>query len=458
MDVKELQAYRRGLYQAVFSNTIPDRVPVQDSIGAEFMIQYAGKDLMITQYEYTEELVEEIFEKAILEVRRGDNFSAGSARNAVSLMLTQSLTTQMGSSGFLQHPEMTFMEADEYDEYIKNPFDFTIEKIYPRQNRQIAKGGAYRSMAVVARMAAEADQAAIFAKVTRKLVEKYGLHSEPAGASSGTQPPFDTIADFARGFSKIPMDMRRCPEKIMAAMDALMPQLIIRGIPRNPNVLGSCKIMTHMAAFLSNKQYDKFYFPHFKELHHILAEKGVYMCDVLEQDWTRFIDSLAEMPMGTRYYIEQGDAKQFKDKLGKNFVLAGLYPITFLRAYSKEKCIDKAKELMDIFAPGGNYYFAFDKTAQAPSDVNIENYISVMEYVKENYHYDNAGETVNTAVKREDTIIRGLADKYPAFESKYLPSWDEYKKEYPPTDPKAEKYMKAAYEKYIARLGMGTSY
>ncbi len=458
MDAKELKAYRTQLYTDLYNNTIPDRVPVQDGVGIEFMIQYAGKDLLTTQYSYSEDLLEEIYEKSFQDVRRGDTLSAGFARNAINLMLTQDVSSCMGSSGFIQHPEKCYMTPDEYDEYIANPFDFMIEKISPRQSKQIAKGGAYRSIAVLLRTYASMDQNAIFGKVTSKLTEKYGFYSEPAGTGSGTQPPFDTIADFARGFSQIPADLRRCPEKVMAAMDATMPYLIVKGIPKKPSIMGSCKIMTHMAAFLSNKQYDKFYFPHFKELHHIYAEKGIYMSNFLEQDWTRFIDSLTEMPMGTRFYMEQGDLKQFKDKLGKKFVLGGYFPISYLRAYDKQKCIDKAKEVIDIMAPGGNWYFCFDKTAQTPNDINVENYRAVMEYVLENGHYDNAGQPVQTELTREGTTIHGYADKYPAFHSKYMLSFDEYKKEYPPINEKAEELMKKAYEKYIARLGFGTAF
>ena len=32
------------------------------------------------------------------------------------------------------------------------------------------------------------------------------------------------------------------------------------------------------------------------------------------------------------------------------------YPITLLGTGTKEQCIDKAKELLDILAPGGNYF------------------------------------------------------------------------------------------------------
>lgn len=453
MDVNELRSYRKKLYTDLFTNVIPDRVPVQDGLGVEYLIQYSGRNLLCAQYEYSEEMLIDVYDKAAREVLRGDTLGAGYARNAVGIMMDQNVANRMGASGFIQHPEVSCMSPDEYDEFIENPYDFFLEKVSPRQSRQVAKGGAFRSRAVLMRYLSAMDQNAAFANATSLMAERYGFHREPAGSSSITQPPFDIIADFCRGFSHIPMDMRRCPEKLHAAMDAIMPFILRMGVPANPNVLGSAKIMTHMPAFLSLKQYEEFYLPQFVDQHHIYAEKGIYLSDFLEQDWTRFVDSLDEMPMGTRFYMEKGDPKKFKDGLGKKFVLGGMYPIAMLRSGTKEQCIDKAKELLDIMAPGGNYYFCMDKSALSLEDVNVENYIAVLEYIKENYHYDNAGELVNTELKREDTIVTGKAKKYPEFKSKYILTFDEYKKEYPPVDDIVEPYMRKAYDKYIAKLG-----
>lgn len=166
----------------------------------------------------------------------------------------------------------------------------------------------------------------------------------------------------------------------------------------------------------------------------------------LEGDWTRFVDYLYELPQGTRLWMEYGDPKVFKEKLGKKMVLGGFYPITLLGTGTKEQCIDKAKELLDILAPGGNYFFIFDKSALNPNDINPENYVAVLEYVIENGKYDNPGELVTTA-KREDSIQK-YSHLYPKFESKYIVSFEEFKKEYPPVDPRIEPLMRAAYEKY----------
>lgn len=212
-------------------------------------------------------------------------------------------------------------------------------------------------------------------------------------------------------------------------------------------------IMTHMGVFLNNKDFEQFYWPTFNQLCHIAAEQGQAMQIFLEGDWTRFIDHLQELPQGTQLWMEYGDAQQFKDRLGKKMILGGLYPITLLGTATKEKCVDKVKELLDIMAPGGNFTFIFDKFALNPSDINPENYVAVLEYVLEHGKYENAGELVTTA-KKEDSVQK-YSHLYPEFKSKYLVSFDDFKKEYPPVDERVEPLMRAAYERYSAMIDRG---
>ncbi|NLN07651.1 MAG: hypothetical protein GX167_08540 [Firmicutes bacterium] len=445
MNVKALQEFRTKMYTDLYTGIVPERFPVQDGLQIEWYIQYAGKDLMTTQYSLTADVLIEILEKG-REVARGDMAPAMFPRNPIGMMFQQSLVNEMSKTGMIQHPERTFMEEDEYDELIKNPHEFIMEKCLPRMNRGYAKGEVHRALNFAKYVLSALDQANALAVAAATIRDRYGLFAYPEGSTALQAVPFDFIADFLRGFSKIPLDMRRRPEKLLAAMEALMPYLIYQGRNKIKSPLGCNMIMTHMAAFLSTKDFEKFYWPTFYKICHICAERGQAVSIFLEGDWTRFLDYLQELPQGTRLYMEYGDPRKFKDKLGKKMILGGFYPLTLLKHASKEKCLDKAKELIDILAPGGNYYFCFDKGALNLNDINPENYIAVMEYVLENSKYDNAGEPATTA-KKEDSIKK-FSHLYPEFKSKYLVSFDEFKAEYPPIDERVEPLMRAAYEKY----------
>ncbi len=280
--------------------------------------------------------------------------------------------------------------------------------------------------------------------------ERYGFFDYPKGSVGMQLIPFDFIADFNRGFSQAVLDMKRMPEKVLEAIQATMPFAIHMAKTPVQHPLGTNFIMTHMATFLSRKDFEKFYWPTFYQLCHINAERGQSMTIFCEDDWTRYLDELSDLPQGTKIFMEYGDPQKFKDKLGKKMILGGFYPLTLLKNGTKEQCIDKAKELLDILAPGGNYFFTFDKGALTLNDINPENYVSVMEYVIENSKYSNAGQQVTTA-KKEDSI-RKFSHLYPDFHSKYIISFDDFIKDYPPVDIKIEPLMRAAYDRYSGEV------
>ncbi|QSX09011.1 uroporphyrinogen decarboxylase [Alkalibacter rhizosphaerae] len=441
---QQMKEYRTKLFEDLFTGVIPDRIPVKDAVGLEFLIQYSGRDLMTTQYQYSTELLVDIFEKG-REICRGDTPVSAFARDPIGLMFQKSSLMEMSKSGFIQHAEKSVMDAEDYDEFIKNPYDFVLEVLQPRINKGY-DNDVNRAHNYAKSLLSGMEQGRAFGEAEATMVERYGLFRRPFGSVGMQIVPFDFITDMYRGFSKIPMDMRRCPEKLLEALEAIMPYAIWLGKPNVINPLGCNMIMTHMAAFLSTEQFEKFYFPTFNKVCHIAAEQGQPMQIFLEGDWTRFIDHLQELPQGTQLWMEYGDPQKFKDKLGKKMVLGGFYPLTLLGNGTKQQCIDKAKELIDILAPGGNYQFITDKSALALGDVNPENYVAVLEYILENGKYDNAGELVTTE-KKEDSIQK-YSHLYPKFESKYVESFEELTKDHPPADPRVEPLMRAAHEKY----------
>lgn len=103
----------------------------------------------------------------------------------------------------------------------------------------------------------------------------------------------------------------------------------------------------------------------------------------------RYLDYLWELPENTIMRFEYGDPRLVAEKLGGRHILSGFYPITLLQTGTKEQCIDKAKELLDILAPTGKFWFQADKSIiSADKDGKIaENLRAVLEYVTENGSY-----------------------------------------------------------------------
>ncbi|MBU5302223.1 uroporphyrinogen decarboxylase family protein [Eubacterium callanderi] len=384
----------------VYDGVIPKRVPIGAVLPLEFCIQYGGLDLGKTQwtldgvYEATDRLCGELpLESAPL----------GTPRYPAYLTLLGAKTYVMGDSGFMQHPEVMGMEPEDYDDFIKSPRDFIIEIVFPKLFTNWGKDSVSRALSFAGALLAHNDYQNKHAAIVKKLREKYTFYTPPIGSLGGVTAPFDYLADFLRGFTGITKDIKRCPEKIAEACDAVLPFLFEKGLPANPHKYGQTFMPLHMATYLRNKEFDKFYWPSFHRLVEALHDAGQPCYIFCEADWTRYLDYLWELPEGTRFCFEYGDPQTIKDKLGKKHILSGLYPVTYLKTATKQECVDKAKELIDIMAPGGNYIFNFDKNPFVMSDVNLDNYKAVLEYVAQNSNYANAGERSRPAETHSET-------------------------------------------------------
>lgn len=425
-NIKDLQAQRTQLFTDLYTGTIPKRIPINTALPLEFMIEYAKKDLGRTQW--TREDMKAIYEKSF-ETTCSDGYPASFARYPAHFQILGAKAFIMGSNGIIQHPEISGMMPEDYDAFIENPYDCLMEKIFPRLYPALDTDPVSRSMALAKAMKAYYEYIESYGAIDAELINKHGFFAAPPGSSTGVTTPFDFLSDFPRGFKGITMDIKRCPEKILAACEAILPLSIKKGTPAKASPLGANFIALHMATYLRTKDFEKYYWPSFYKLVHALAEKGQTCQIFCEDNWMRYLDYLYELPQGTRFYFEYGDPKLIKEKLGKKHIISGLYPITYLKTATKQQCIDKAKALIDIMAPGGNYWFNFDKSPYSLNTVNPENYLAVLEYVRDNGTYANAGEKVWTKPK-EDSIDHVLKD-IPEFKSKYYTPYSEFKKTNP---------------------------
>ena len=120
-----------------------------------------------------------------------------------------------------------------------------------------------------------------------------------------------------------------------------------------------------------------------KKLVEELVKTNTNVSIFLEHDFTRFLDYIRELPAGCQLMAEFGDPKVFKEKLGDKFILTGFYPLAMLKTGTLNEIQDKAKEIIDILAPGGRYIFSLDKSILRVSDVEIDKYQALLRFVKE---------------------------------------------------------------------------
>ncbi|GAW31018.1 uroporphyrinogen decarboxylase family protein [Carboxydocella sp. JDF658] len=382
-DTMALSQERTQLFHDIIDGKIPKRVPISVSAQLEFTIQYAGRDLTEVQWNPVD--LEEIFDKVCQDFI-SDTLPVMAFRFPSWYKILGAKNWVMSSSGFLQHPEVEGMAVEDYDAFIESPFDCIVERVLPRLYSELDTDSTTRAMVLAKAFKAFHDEMGNAGRIYGNLIKKYG-YAFVNFYSGFCEAPFDFVADQLRGFKNITIDIRRIPDKVEAAVEAVTPWMIKMGTPPKPSYYEATFIPLHMAPYLRNKDFERFYWPTFKKTVEGLKAVGMRANLFVEHDWMRFIDYLAELPEGTIMMFEYGDPKLIKEKLGKKHIITGLYPVSLLKTGTKQQCIDKAKELIDILAPGGNYIFGFDKALITADSVNIENTRAVLEYVANNAKY-----------------------------------------------------------------------
>lgn len=434
-----LQKEREEIYHNILNGKTPSRIPVQCPIGMEAAVDYSNMHPGEVNWDMTK--LEAVFDKVCEDFPT--DVPPGVGRRIPSYyQLLGSKPIQMGSSGVMQHPNIEGMTVDDYDALIASPYDCIIDTILPRLYTELDADPNKKAMALAKSMKAYNDEFAVLGGITAKLRAKYGFIMMNGGL---TTAPFDFLADFFRSFTGVSKDIRRMPEKVVEACEALTPLLIKKGKPMGPSTFGQVMIPLHMGPYMREKDFEKFYWPTLKKQVEAINEMGINVGLFVEHDYMRFLDYLYDLPENTVLRFEYGDPKIIKEKLGKKHVISGFYPLMMLHSNKKSECVDKAKELIDALAPGGKFIFDFDKSAFDMSGNIVENLQAVLEYVRVHGKYDNYDkpEPYNdfdpAKLQRRRDIVAEI-DK--GIHSKYYTPWSQYKEKHPE--------LPEAYEHVIA--------
>ncbi len=174
-----------------------------------------------------------------------------------------------------------------------------------------------------------------------------------------TKAPFDTIGDTLRGTKGIMLDMYRQPDKLLKAMEALVPIMIGMGIGAsqqtgNPQIF----IPLHKGAdgFMSDKQFKKFYWPTLKAVMVGLIEGGCIPFPALEGHWGSRLEIIQDIPKGkTMWMVDQTDMAKAKKTLGKNACLIGNVSSSMLKLATPDEVKAYCKKLIDTAGKGGGF-------------------------------------------------------------------------------------------------------
>jgi len=288
-----------------------------------------------------------------------------------------------------QYVEGEYMKKDEYDLFMKDPFDFQLRKLLPREygvfemfadvpSFSSYQGLPQRLMAMALdprfqKLAKAINDAAkfgpAFAKATRETVEGAAARGFPVFRGGMAVAPFDVFADSLRGTQGIVMDMFRQPDKIHEAMEFVLPGLI-KGAGAMCDAADCPVVMMPLHkgddTFMSDKQFEVFYWPTFRRQLLAMVENGLIPYPVAEGAYNRRLEYISDMPKGTvAWMFDRTDMANAKKTVGKVSCIAGNVPISVAYTKDEKDMREYCIKLIETCAPGGGYILTggatFDK-------------------------------------------------------------------------------------------------
>jgi uroporphyrinogen-III decarboxylase len=205
-----------------------------------------------------------------------------------------------------------------------------------------------------------------------------GLPSTIGGFSKA---PFDTLGDTMRGTRGIMLDMYRQPDKVLAAMERIVPIAIEMGVRQatsvnNPFVF----IPLHKGAdgFMSNNDFKKFYWPTLKAVLLGLIEAGTVPYLFVEGGYNQRLDIIVDLdiPAGHSVWMfDRSDMKEVKRKLGGWATFGGNVPASLLKAGKPQEISDYVKKLIDDVAGDGGFILANGAVLDDSTPKNVHAFI-----------------------------------------------------------------------------------
>jgi uroporphyrinogen-III decarboxylase len=196
--------------------------------------------------------------------------------------------------------------------------------------------------------------------------------------------PFDTLGDTLRGTKGIITDMYRQPEKLLDAIDVITSITIdqlITGANASRTVAVTFPLHKGADGFMSQKQFEKFYWPSLRKVLLALIDEGILPVLFAEGSYMTRLETVNEFPKGAvAWLFDRTDMAKAKEILGAKCCISGNIPTSMLITSTPKELKEYCRKLIETCGKGGGYILSGGAGIDNGTPDNIR---AVMEAAKE---------------------------------------------------------------------------
>ncbi|MDQ7093573.1 uroporphyrinogen decarboxylase family protein [Desulfosporosinus sp. PR] len=186
--------------------------------------------------------------------------------------------------------------------------------------------------------------------------------------------PFEILCG-ARSFAKFVRDLYKMPDKVEAAMAAMMPFMTKQALETTKQIgkkymwVGGWRAAGSM---LSQPLWDRFVFPYMEKVINEVIEAGVTPILHFDSDWGRDLARFKVLPKGKCIFAPDGmtDIYKAKEILGDTMCIMGDVPPSMLSLGTPDEVYKYSRKLIEELGPTG---FILHSGCDIPIDAKLEN-------------------------------------------------------------------------------------
>jgi hypothetical protein len=178
-------------------------------------------------------------------------------------------------------------------------------------------------------------------------------------AGAAAKAPFDAIGDTLRGTKGMMMDMFRHADELIEACERFVPLMVEMAVG-TVNVTGVPLVFMplHKGAdgFMSNAQFEKFYWPTLKQVMLGIVEEGCVPVMFAEGGYNQRLEIIADFPKGKCiWWFDQSDMQRVKEVLGDVSCIAGNVSTALMAAGTPDEVKAYCKNLIETVGQDGGF-------------------------------------------------------------------------------------------------------